>query len=120
LTGQTAHDFLVLGHTKATCQTQKSCIFALIIIYYNVYIYFRNDYQCANITSDIQKFGYLSSDITSEIFAKLMANSSGMPFNEAFQLYNVKTGAEREFLDLLMIQGQNNVTQVGNNHLLKI
>jgi hypothetical protein len=92
----------------------------LIIIYCNVFIYFRNDYQCANITSDIKKFGYLSSDITSEIFVKLMANSSGMPFNEAFQLYNVKTGAEREFLDLLMIQGQNNVTQVSVKNLIMV
>ncbi len=49
-----------------------------------------------------------------------MANSSGMPFNEAFQLYNVKTGAEREFLDLLMIQGQNNVTQVSVKNLIMV
>jgi hypothetical protein len=50
--------------------------------------------------------------VTSEIFEKLMANYIQLSFGEVLQVYNLKKGAEKQFLDLLMVQGQIYVDQV--------
>ncbi len=68
--------------------------------------------KCSKVTSDLGVFAYLISLVTSEIFDKLTANYIQLSFGEVLQIYNLKKGAEKQFLDLLMVQGKNNVDQV--------
>ncbi len=68
--------------------------------------------ECANVRKDLSKFNILFLKITELMYGKLMEKYLQIPIEEILLKYQSTVGAEKEFLNLLLVQGKNNITTV--------